>query len=58
MRRLRRWIAARLWRRLASSHLIVTLLTILILQLTIAVLAAFVALVWRQAQRRLVVHGG
>jgi len=40
--RLRRWIAARLWRRLAFSHFAIIFLTLLILQLAVAGLVAFV----------------
>jgi hypothetical protein len=41
MRRLRQWISARLWRRLVFSHLTVILLTMLALQVAVAVLVAF-----------------
>ena len=41
MRRLRQWIAARLWRRLIFSHLAVILLTMLVLQVALAVLVAY-----------------
>lgn len=41
MKRLRQWIAARLWRRLVFSHLIVILLTMSVIQVAVAGLVAF-----------------
>lgn len=38
MKRIRRWITARLWRRLVFSHLVVILLTVLILQICVVTL--------------------
>jgi signal transduction histidine kinase len=40
MNRVRRWIAARLWRRLAFSHFAIIFVTLLILQLAVAGLVA------------------
>jgi signal transduction histidine kinase len=42
VRRIRRWIAARLWRRLAFSHFAIIFVTLLILQLAVAGLVALV----------------
>jgi signal transduction histidine kinase len=42
MKRLRGWITARLGRRLAASHLLAILLTMLVIQLALALLVAFV----------------
>jgi hypothetical protein len=42
VRGIRRWIAARLWRRLAFSHFAIIFLSLLVLQLAVAGLVAFV----------------
>lgn len=43
MKSIRQWIAARLWRRLTFSHLVVILLTMFVLQLAVATLVALTA---------------
>jgi signal transduction histidine kinase len=41
MKKLRRWISARLWRRLAFSHFAIIFTLLLVLQLAVALLVAF-----------------
>ncbi len=43
MKRIRKWIVARLWRRLTFSHLIVILLIMIVLQLVLATMVALTA---------------